>query len=189
MKYWNSRYVNNQTGWDVGHLTTPLKEYFDQIHDKNLKILIPGSGHSYEAEYLFVNNFKNIFVLDYATTALKNFKKRLPKFPQNQILEMNFFDSCGKFDLIVEQTFFCALDINKRRDYINKVSELLTDKGKLVGLFFDDNFNNESPPYGANKNQYIELLSSKFNIIIFEKCFNSIHSRMNNEFFCIAEKK
>ena len=189
MEYWNSRYVNEKTGWDVGCITTPLKEYFDQIHDKNLKILIPGSGSGYEAEYLFINNFKNVFVLDYATTALKNFKKRLPKFPQNQIFDMNFFDSYGKFDLIIEQTFFCAIDINKRLDYISKMSELLVDKGKLVGLFFDNNFRDESPPYGATKNQYIDLLSLSFNIIIFEKCFNSIPSRSNNEFFCVAEKK
>ena len=80
-------------------------------------------------------------------------------------------------------------DINKRLDYISKMSELLVDKGKLVGLFFDNNFRDESPPYGATKNQYIDLLSLSFNIIIFEKCFNSIPSRSNNEFFCVAEKK
>lgn len=30
----------------------PLKVYFDQLTNKDLKILIPGGGNSHEAEYL-----------------------------------------------------------------------------------------------------------------------------------------
>ena len=58
-----------------------------------------------------------------------------------------------------------------------------------VGLFFDDVFNNDGPPYGAKKEYYLNLLSSYFNILTFEKCYNSIDSRIGNEFFCIAKKK
>ena len=58
-KYWNNRYENLETGWDVGKVSIPLKEYFEQISDKKQKILIPGSGNGYEGEYLFKNNFRN----------------------------------------------------------------------------------------------------------------------------------
>ena len=27
--YWEKRWENNETGWDAGTITTPLKEYFD----------------------------------------------------------------------------------------------------------------------------------------------------------------
>ena len=73
---WNDRYLGNNTGWDVGYITTPLKDYFDQLVDKNISILIPGCGNSYEAEYLFNLGFSNVYVLDFSKKALENFKTR-----------------------------------------------------------------------------------------------------------------
>ncbi|MDO8993629.1 MAG: SAM-dependent methyltransferase, partial [Daejeonella sp.] len=45
--FWNERYRLNDTGWDLGHVSPPLKTYIDQLTDKNLRILIPGCGNSY----------------------------------------------------------------------------------------------------------------------------------------------
>ena len=70
---WNQRYISKNTGWDIGHVSTPIKEYIDQISNKNIKILIPGCGNAYEAEYLYQNGFKNIFLVDFSKKALDNF--------------------------------------------------------------------------------------------------------------------
>ncbi|MCB0465166.1 MAG: SAM-dependent methyltransferase, partial [Aequorivita sp.] len=58
--FWNHKYLSGETGWDIGYVSTPIKEYIDQLSDKNLKILIPGGGNSYEAEYLFESGFNNV---------------------------------------------------------------------------------------------------------------------------------
>ena len=79
--FWENKYKKNKTGWDLGEVSPPLKTYFDQLTNKNLKILIPGGGNSYEAEYLFKNGFKNVYVVDISETALKNIKNRVPDFP------------------------------------------------------------------------------------------------------------
>ena len=42
--YWDNRYKEGSTGWDIGTISTPLKEYFNQLKDTSLKILIPGGG-------------------------------------------------------------------------------------------------------------------------------------------------
>ena len=104
--FWENKYKKNKTGWDLGEVSPPLKKYFDQLTDKNLKILIPGGGNSYEAEYLFKNGFKNVYVVDISKTALKNIKNRVPDFPVSQLLHANFFDLDATFDLVIEQTFF-----------------------------------------------------------------------------------
>jgi hypothetical protein len=59
--YWNDKYIKNNIGWDVGYISAPLMEYIDQLTDVNLKILIPGGGNSYEAEYLHKKGFTNVF--------------------------------------------------------------------------------------------------------------------------------
>ncbi len=103
-----------ETGWDLGAVSPPIKAYIDQLNDKNISILIPGAGNAYEAAYLFEQGFKNITVLDLAIKPLKNLKERVPDFPEHQLLHQNFFDHKGQYDLIIEQTFFCALDPSLR---------------------------------------------------------------------------
>ena len=122
--FWNDKYVTSKTGWDVGEITTPLKEYFNQLNDKKVKILIPGCGNAYEAEYLFKKKFLSTFVLDYSDYALKNFSKRVPEFSKKQLLNNDFFSIQGKYDLIIEQTFFCAIDRNRRSDYFVKIKNI-----------------------------------------------------------------
>jgi len=188
-KFWNNKYLNNEHKWDVGYMTTPLKEYFNQIKDKNLRILIPGCGNSYEAEYLFNSGFKNIFLVDYSEKALSNFKKRVPNFPSENLLCIDFFDLNMKFDLIIEQTFFCAIQTNKRGEYALKMNHLLSEKGKLVGLLFDDPMNEDHPPFGGNKKEYATFFEKYFKFKIFEKSNNSIKERSGRELFMILERK
>lgn len=188
-EFWDNRYKNNDTGWDLGTISSPLKTYFDQLTDKNLKILIPGGGNSYEAEYLHYNGFKNVYVVDLSKTALDNFKKRVPSFPSTHMIYDNFFNLEISFDLIIEQTFFCAIDPNLRFSYSKKVSELLCKNGKLVGLLFDDTFSNDTPPFGGSKIEYLGYFQPYFEILIMETAYNSHPKRANRELFFMVQKK
>jgi SAM-dependent methyltransferase len=187
--YWNHRYLENETGWDIGYVSTPLKEYFDQLTDKSIKILIPGGGNSYEAEYLFKNGFKNVCVLDISIVALQNFKKRVPDFPEDQLLHMDFFDLYERFDLVVEQTFFCALRPELRTKYVSKMHDVLHPGGKLVGLLFNIPLNEDHPPFGGDEAEYRRLFSERFEIDSMDVAYNSIPQRLGNELFIKLIKK
>ncbi len=187
--YWEERYSNQETGWDVGKITTPLKEYIDQIEDKSIKILIPGAGNSYEFEYLINNGFENVYVLDFAQSPLDNIKKRIPNCNTNQLIKSDFFEHIGNYDLIIEQTFFCALDPSLRKDYVQKMKSLLTPKGKIVGLLFQFPLTEVGPPFGGSKGEYISLFEYDFEIKTLETANNSIKPRQENELFFIFNKK
>lgn len=181
--FWNNRYLTNDTGWDLGEISTPLKTYFDQLKNKNLKILIPGGGNSYEAEYLHLKGFKNVYVVDVSETALKNLLNRIPTFPKHHLIHGNFFDLKDNFDLIIEQTFFCALNPNLRSNYAIKMKNLLHKNGKLVGLLFDVPLYKDHPPFGGNKEEYLKYFKPYFTVEIMEPCYNSVDSRANKELF------
>jgi thiopurine S-methyltransferase len=187
--YWNNRYINNEIGWDIGYVSTPLKNYFDQLNNKDLRILIPGCGNAYEAEYLFKQGFKNVFIVDIAPEAIKAFKNRVPEFPENQIFLADFFELKQTWDLIIEQTFFCALNPAIREKYVQKMHKILAPNGKLVGLLFNCELNTEHPPFGGFKEDYEKLFSKYFNIKTMETCYNSIEPRKERELFIILEKK
>lgn len=180
---WNDKYLSGQMGWDIGYVSTPIKEYIDQLPDKNIRILIPGGGNSYEAEYLYKQGFKNVEVVDISAIPLRNFKKRVPLFPEQNLLHQDFFELNGQYDLILEQTFFCALDPSLREAYAEKMVKLLKPSGKLVGLLFNIPLNDDKPPYGGTLETYRELFSKYFKIDKMEPANNSIPPRAGNEVF------
>ena len=187
--FWNDRYIAKDTGWDLGEISLPLKSYFDQITNKDLKILIPGGGNSYEAEYLHNLGFKNVYVVELSKTALTKFKRRAPSLPATHLIHKNFFDLEMSFDLIIEQTFFCAIDPKLRPNYTSKASQLLKKEGELVGLLFDDIFGTDKPPFGGTKTEYLGYFQPYFNILLMEHAYNSHPKRIGRELFLKAQKK
>jgi methyl halide transferase len=187
--YWDTQYSENMTGWDIGKVSTPIKDYIDQLNDKSLIILIPGAGNAYEAEYLFLNGFKNVFVLDISSVAINSFKKRFPDFPEGNLVNGDFFTHNGKYDLIIEQTFFCAINPSDRAKYAEKVNSLLNEKGKLVGVLFNHQFENAGPPFGGSVEEYEGLFSKYFDMKVFEVSYNSIKPRDKREHFINFQKK
>jgi thiopurine S-methyltransferase len=180
---WELRYLNNDIGWDLGEVSTPVKAYFEQLENKEIKILIPGGGNSYEAEYLFNNGFKNVFVVDLSKAALDNIQKRIPSFPKAQLILGDFFELKNTFDLIIEQTFFCAIHPNLRAAYVVKMNQLLIPEGKLVGLMFNVPLNNNRPPFGGNKEAYLAFFKPYFSIEKMQMCYNSFGNRKGRELF------
>ena len=143
---------------------------------------------------MLVFNFQigeNIYYLDFSTVAAKRFRAQFPSYPSNQILADDYFklsDFNGFFDVIIEQTFFCAISPNKRVQYINKTHELLKKNGSIIGLLFNVNFNGNPPPYGGTKEDYELLFKTKFNILKIETCYNSVSPRANNELWISMQK-
>lgn len=187
--YWDEKYAQNTTGWDIGYVSTPLRAYIDQLQNKDSKILIPGAGNGHEVEYLFNKGFTNIHVIDIALQPLKNLKSRIASFPEENLIHMDFFDlKTSDFDLILEQTFFCALDPSLRNAYAAKMHELLAPNGKIVGLLFDCTFKKDGPPFGGSEAEYRGIFSRDYKIKVLERAYNSIKPREGNELFFIFEK-
>ena len=69
------------------------------------------------------------------------------------------------------------------------MADLLKAQGKLIGLLFNDNLNENHPPFGGSKSEYKKYLEPYFNIKVFEPAYNSINSRIGMELFMILIKK
>lgn len=187
--FWENRYVLKETGWDLGEVSPPLKAYIDQLTDKNLRILIPGCGNTYEAEYLLNKGFTNITVIDISPTLIDNLKTKFKNNTNITIVLGDFFALEGVFDLIIEQTFFCALDRSLRQLYCDKMNALLSNSGKLVGLLFNREFETAGPPFGGCEEEYRQLFSEAFDIVTLSNSYNSYFKRANAELFTIFKKK
>jgi thiopurine S-methyltransferase len=186
-EYWTSRYKHGYTGWDLGSPSPPLYQYLCQIDHKDIEVLIPGGGNAYEVAAAFQLGLHNVHLLDISLTPITRFLRDYPSFPKSQVHHQDFFDHKGKYDLILEQTFFCALDPNLRGLYAEKMFQLLKPGGKLVGVLFDREFIG-GPPFGGNSKEYEVYFSPYFTIEKWESCSNSVPPRRGTELFFILKK-
>jgi SAM-dependent methyltransferase len=187
--FWNNQYIANTTRWDLGQVSPPLKQYIDQLTNKNLRILIPGCGNTYEAEYLLQQGFTNISLIDIAPDLVDRLKIKFASNPNINIVLGDFFTHNGVYDLILEQTFFCAIDTALRINYVAKMKELLAVKGKLAGVLFNKVFEQSGPPFGGTKQEYIPLFANDFHLLVLDECHNSFIKRKDTELFIILQKK
>jgi len=189
VSFWNQRWRTGMTGWDIGYPSPPITHYLDQYSRKNAAVLIPGCGNAYEAEYLAANQFTNITLVDISDEAVKRVKSKFKSHPEIKILCEDFFKHQGNYDLVIEQTFFCAQVRERRAEYVKKMGSLLREGGRLVGVLFNLDFGKSGPPFGGSKPEYRKLFEPFFHIITMEECYNSITPRAGSELFINLLKK
>ncbi len=187
--FWDNRYQEQNMGWDIGHISPPIKAYIDQLEDRSIHILIPGCGNAYEGQYLFEQGFTHTHLIDLSPTALANFAERVEGFPEAQLICEDFFQHEGQYDLIIEQTFFCAIHPSLRAAYAQQMHRLLKPGGKLVGLLFNDPLHDDRPPFGGTPLEYLGYFQPHFDTIYMKEAYNSIEPRMGRELFINLQKE
>lgn len=188
-EYWESRYHNHNTPWDIGYPSPPLVRYLQQYTTPADRILIPGAGHAYEAVWLHQQGYRNIFVCDWAPSAFEILEVKAPDFPKAQLLVQDFFALDIEADLILEQTFFCAIEPDRREDYARQVCKLLKPGGKLAGLLFTHPLERGGPPFGGRQEDYHSLFAKYFDVLQLTPATNSIKPRAGNEVFLEVQRR
>jgi methyl halide transferase len=186
--YWQNRYDENRTGWDIGTPSPALTAYAGQLSSKDTAILIPGCGNAHEAAWLLRHDFTNITLLDIAEAPVKKLQQQFAGEKKVRVLQEDFFEHRGAYDVILEQTFFCALHPTLRNAYVQKMHGLLLPQGELAGLLFNRSFEG-GPPFGGSEEEYRQLLAPLFNIHTMASCYNSIEPRRETELFFIAQPR
>jgi len=181
-QFWDAQYQANQTGWDLGKASPPLVNLIDSLTNKALRILIPGAGNAYEAAYLLHKGFTNVTIVDIAPTVVEKLQALYAGNSNIKIVLDDFFNHNGKYDLIIEQTFFCALPPTMRQKYVWKMHQLLNESGVLSGLLFNRTFE-VSPPFGGNQIEYEQLFNVAFNFNNVKVADNSVAPRAGFELF------
>lgn len=192
---WNQRYLDGNTPWD---LSTPTPEFVRLVEEKRLphkgRALVPGGGRGYDA-VLLARYGLEVDLVDFAwaalTEALNHAREegvtvhafcqdffQLPTLPYHR----------GQYDLLLEYTFFCAIDPALRVKYIETAAALLKPGALFVGLFFPLAHPNPGPPFTVSRSEVEPLFAKKFEITI-EEPKRSVKPRAGNEFLGVFRRK
>ena len=193
-KFWQDRYLQNNTKWDIGYSTPIL---VDHLNNNNLigKVCVLGCGNGHDA-IEFSKHGNDVYSVDFAKEPLINLEKKVSdiglrmNFIHGDIFDLNLkYSEC--FDMVYEYTCFCAIDPDRREEYFNMVYSLLKKNGILFAIFIplDKELSNDGPPFGVDIDIILEMTKNKFDVVenIFSKL--SIEARFNREKLVVLRKK
>lgn len=191
--FWEELYRNNTVAWD---LRTPTPAFIDLLNseyflNKN-KMLVVGCGYGYDAIEAAKKGF-NVTALDFSETAIE-FAKTLAgkeKVSVNFLVE-DFFNLntsfLNSFEIIFDYVTYCAIDPARRKEYADKISQLLKPEGLFAIILFPVENRVGGPPFAVDVNEATNFFSEKLELIISTDKINSIKPRKGREFLQIYRK-
>jgi cyclopropane fatty-acyl-phospholipid synthase-like methyltransferase len=192
-KDWQRHYDEGDLGWDLGQVAPPFIKLFESKTILPGKTLIPGCGRGHEVIYLAENGFE-VTAVDYSPGAVNHLKSTVQERNLKcEVLHLDFFgiDSShnGVYDLLIEQTFFCAISPEQRSSYVSTVARALKKGGMLAGLFYNTGEEEGGPPFNTTREDIKKYFSDSFEIRQLSKTEDSAEQRKNKEWLAILIKK
>ena len=187
---WQGHYDANDLGWDLGQVAPPFVKLWQEEKLPLGKVLVPGCGRGHEVIFLAENEF-DVTAVDFSAGAVTYLKNALKERNlEGRVLHQDFFSlddtHAGIYDLVLEQTFFCAISPRQRQDYVLNVSRILKPGGMLVGLFYHTN-EQGGPPYNTTREDIERHFSKNFKIQELDKTSLSAEQRKGKEWLGVLK--
>jgi len=162
-EFWDVRYAADETPWDFHGVPAALKEF---LKDSQLgRVLIPGCGAAYEVRAFRGAGWK-VTAIDFSPVAIERARSELGVLG-NCVVQGDFFThdfGSQRFDVIYERTFLCALPPDLWPAYVKRMTQLLRQGGKLVGIFLYGK-EHDPPPYPLSPEKADHLFNEKFSLV------------------------
>ncbi len=185
MDFWNSRYLEKNTGWDLGRVSPPFVHLVESGKIAPYStVLIPGAGRGWEAIHLARLGY-HVTCVDFAPEAIASARElALKEGATVTFLLEDLFrldpEKHGVFDYLLEQTCFCAIDPDRRPDYVRMAVRMIRPGGELVGLFYVHG-REGGPPWTTTAAEVRELFRGDFDFVEFAIAEHSVESRKGEE--------
>jgi SAM-dependent methyltransferase len=172
--FWTARYAAGRTPWDFGGVPAALKSFLAGISTPG-SVLIPGCGSGYEVQAFHAAGY-DVTAIDFSPAAVDQAKRILGVLADRVLLGDFFAHDFGApcFDFIYERTFLCSMPPSRWPGYANRVADLLSAGGRLIGIFLYAEQSAPGPPYPLTEKQAEHLFASRFRLVRSELVTDSL---------------
>lgn len=167
--FWDLRYQTGQTGWEKGRCAPPIARMLREgLLPAQARIAVVGAGRGNEALEAGRLGYQ-VTAIDFAPTAVEVLRERSWRegAPLVDVLEADIFAVPPafhhEFDAVLEHTCFCAIDVERRADYVSVVTRLLKPRGLLFGLFYAHS-REGGPPFKTTEQEVRGLFAASFDV-------------------------
>lgn len=187
--FWEELYRLGATGWDLGG---PTPAFVALLTGPDApapgRMVVPGCGRGYDA-VLFAQHGFDVIGVDHAPSAVEAASRLAHEtrvacaFLQEDLFTLpTRYPAC--FDYVLEYTCFCAINPNRRAEYVKVVADVLRPGGELLGLFFPvlpSDYLLAGPPFPASEQEIRDLFSARFTIERLAPTPHTIQPRQGRE--------
>jgi hypothetical protein len=191
--FWEESYRSGRTGWDIRMPTPVFSRLAESGKFKPGKMLVICAGRGYDAR-LFARKGFHVIAVDFAEEAVKEMQSLVEPDISLEVMQADLFDLPAffneEFDYILEYTCFCAIDPQRRVEYIHSVSSLLKRGGLYIALAFPIGGRKGGPPFVVTPDELIDPLNKLgFELVLREVPIDSVPGREGIEELLILKKK
>jgi len=191
--FWEENYRSGRTGWDLGMPTPVFQRLAESREFSPGKMLVICAGRGYDA-LMFARHGFQVMAVDFAEQAVKEMQSRLKPGLPMEVIQADIFDLPAfmkeEFDYILEYTCFCAIDPQRRTDYIESVSSLLKKGGYYIALAFPIGKRSGGPPFVVTPDELVIPLNERgFDVILREIPTDSVPGREGIEELLVLKKR
>jgi methyl halide transferase len=163
---WEGRYQSGDMPWEKGEPSPGLLDFI-AIHPEIPRgtVLVPGCGTGHDAR-AWANAGFQVTGMDLAPSAIRLSRERTAAaglkadFRAGNFLEDEPF---AQFDWIFEHTLFCAIDLQRRDDYVRAVLRWLKPNGQYLAVNYMI-CDKEGPPFGVVQSELMERFTPHFDL-------------------------
>jgi SAM-dependent methyltransferase len=191
-EFWQSLYTQGRTGWDLGGPTPVFRRLAQSGRFAPGKMIVVGAGRGYDAR-LFARHGFQVMAVDFAPAAIRELRARDDPEAPVAIVKADIFDlnpiHLGRFDYVLEYTFYCAIEPQQRPAYADVAADLLKPGGHFIGLIFPLDDHGGGPPFAVSTDELVDLLVER-GLVLQERAFpaDSIPGRRGREELVIVQK-
>jgi methyl halide transferase len=192
---WQRRYEQNDTPWDKGAPAPALVRFLNENALAG-HVLVPGCGKGHEVRALGLQSGCTVIGLDLSETALAEARQlgaQAGTGANVSFVTGDFFhlpsEMNGSFDWLVEHTCFCAIEPNRRPDYVRVATAALRKGGKIFAIFYLNPDVESGPPFGVSKEELSRLFNPDFILLDEWAPEESFPGRENREWIRILQKR
>ena len=190
--FWEDNYRSGRTGWDLGMPTPVFQRLAESGEFPPGKMLVICAGRGYDAR-LFARLGFEVTAVDFAEEAVQEMLALNDPETSLEVIQADLFDlpafMIAEFDYILEYTCFCAIDPQRRAEYINSVANLLKSGGMYIALAFPIGGRTGGPPFVVTPDELVDPLGKMgFEVVTREVPEDSVPGRQGIEKLLILMK-
>lgn len=180
-QYWNELYLKNDAGWDKGAVSPPIARLLREgLVPKGGRIAVIGAGRGHESVEAAALGYR-VSSIDFAEEACKAVAA---KGGGIEVLQEDLFRLPKRrpkhYDAVLEHTCFCAIDVQRRPEYVEAVHAIVKPDGVLFGLFYAHG-REGGPPFDTSEAEVRRLFEPKFRIERLVVARDSFENRAGKE--------
>jgi methyl halide transferase len=191
-KDWEKHYQTGDIHWDKGAPSPGLVDYLT-THQITGRVLVPGCGLGRDVRA--ISNAENeVTGLDIAPSGIRMAEK-FPRVANERYVLGDLFalppEFRGAFDWVWEHTCFCAINPERRADYVAAVASALKPAGHFLAVFYmdPDHGGDNEPPWGTTTRELDALFGGSFDLLEEWRPAHTYESRAGRELMRLMRRR